>query len=342
MLIRWLWVVFGAITLMVIVGGVTRLTGSGLSMVEWRPLMGTLPPLSTTEWDRVFELYKASPQYLQVNHWMTLADFKSIFFWEYVHRLFGRMIGLIFFLPMAWFWLRGQLSGEHRWRALGALFLGGCQGLLGWYMVRSGLVDEPAVSHFRLAAHLSMAFFLGVYIIDWVFTLRDKRQPREGIAKSEGYFVKALLLFGLCLTVQIVYGAFLAGTRAGYMYQSFPLLNGSLITPAIAAANDGLQLLFQHRDFFNLFHRLLALGLGLAGVGLFVWGRGISNASLAARRSLYIFFGLLLTQVLLGVLTALYRIPTPLGALHQVVAFWLLASLIWALRSFGWRCRSET
>ena len=339
-LIRWLWVVFGAITLMVIVGGVTRLTGSGLSMVEWRPLMGTLPPLSTTEWNRVFELYKASPQYLQVNHWMTLADFKSIFFWEYVHRFFGRMIGLIFFLPMVWFWLRGQLSGEHRWRALGALILGGCQGLLGWYMVKSGLIDEPAVSHFRLAAHLSMAFFLGVYIIDWLFTLKIQRQPRDDLSKPENGFIKALLAFAVCLTIQIVYGAFLAGTRAGYMYQSFPLLNGSLITPAMAAADDGLALLFQHRDFFNLFHRILAIALGLAGIGLFIWGRRKPGYSVPTQRSLNLFVGLLLTQVLLGILTAFFRIPTPLGALHQVVAFWLLASLIWALRSFGWRSPS--
>ena len=165
------------VCLMVLVGGTTRLTGSGLSMVEWRPLMGTLPPLSDAEWVRVFDIYKESPQYQSVNQWMNMADFKQIFFWEYVHRLLGRLIGLVFFLPMLFLWLKGYLVGKQRLRAMVALILGGAQGLLGWYMVRSGLVDIPAVSHYRLAAHLSLAFFLGIYVLWWILDLRSTRTP---------------------------------------------------------------------------------------------------------------------------------------------------------------------
>ena len=163
---------------MILVGGTTRLTGSGLSMVEWRPLMGTLPPLTDAEWSRVFEIYQASPQYQTVNQWMTMSDFKQIFFWEYLHRLFGRLIGLVYFLPMLFLWFKKHLIGKQRVRAVVAFFLGGGQGVLGWYMVKSGLVDIPAVSHYRLAAHLSLAFFLGAYVMWWILDLRSARIGR--------------------------------------------------------------------------------------------------------------------------------------------------------------------
>ena len=159
----WLVAVYLMIAAMVLIGGVTRLTGSGLSMVTWRPLMGTLPPLNEADWLAVFEQYKQSPQYLQVNDWMGLSDFKRIFFWEYVHRLFGRLIGLVFFIPWVWLAFRKHLRGRWAARSAVAFVLGGLQGLLGWYMVKSGLVDEPTVSHYRLAAHLSLAFFVGAF-----------------------------------------------------------------------------------------------------------------------------------------------------------------------------------
>ncbi|MEZ4463423.1 MAG: COX15/CtaA family protein [bacterium] len=182
----WLWVVWGMILTMVVVGGITRLTGSGLSMVEWRPLMGALPPLSEAEWLAVFEQYKQSPQYQQVNHWMTLGDFERIFFWEYFHRLLGRLIGVVVLVPGLWFLVRRRLRGKRAVQVLLAFVFGGLQGLLGWYMVKSGLVDVPAVSHYRLAAHLSLAFFVGCWILWILMGLRAPavRTPAPRVARG--------------------------------------------------------------------------------------------------------------------------------------------------------------
>ena len=222
--IWWLMVVYAMVATMVLIGGITRLTGSGLSMVTWEPVMGLLPPTSDEAWRALFAQYQASPQFQQINHWMTLPDFKQIFFWEYVHRVFGRLIGLVFFFPWLVFTLRGMLRGRLALRAFVAFVLGGLQGLLGWYMVKSGLVDIPAVSHYRLAAHLSLAFFIGGYVLWLLLDLRDRqpRRPNTSLASMGRWFL------GLtCL--QIVFGAFMAGTRAGYLYQTFPDMNGVMV-----------------------------------------------------------------------------------------------------------------
>ena len=319
---RWLWCVYGMVCLMILVGGTTRLTGSGLSMVEWRPLMGTLPPMSDAEWTRVFDIYKDSPQYQTVNQWMTMADFKPIFFWEYLHRLLGRLIGLVFFVPMAVLWLRGHLVGKSRIRALIALILGGCQGLLGWYMVKSGLVDIPAVSHYRLAAHLSLAFFLGAYVLWWILDLRST--PNDaGHRRTDCYVFLGLL----CL--QIVYGAFMAGTRAGYMYQSFPLLNGSLIPQGAWIDVVGWINLSDNRELINVIHRWLSIAL--AGLGFSIVLRRLRWANLSRHLKIaaYTFLGALLLQVGLGILTAAMHIPVSLGAAHQLLAFGLLSASLW-------------
>ena len=309
------------VCLMVLVGGTTRLTGSGLSMVEWRPLMGTLPPLSDAEWVRVFDIYKESPQYQSVNQWMNMADFKQIFFWEYVHRLLGRVIGLVFFLPMLFLWLKGYLVGKQRLRAMVALILGGAQGLLGWYMVKSGLVDIPAVSHYRLAAHLSLAFFLGIYVLWWILDLRSTRTP-TGISRRGCYAF--LVLLGL----QIVYGAFVAGTRAGYMYQTFPLLNGVLLPDGAWVDPLGLFNLSDNRELLNVIHRWLAVVL--TAVGLYVAFKRRSTAlPQHIRRAAMVFGWVLALQVGLGILTAMTHIPTALGAAHQLLAFALLSVTVW-------------
>ena len=323
---RWLWVVYGMVCLMIVVGGTTRLTGSGLSMVEWRPLMGTLPPLGDKEWRRVFEMYQASPQYLTVNAWMSIADFKVIFFWEYIHRLIGRLIGLVFFLPMVVLWLRGHLNGGDRWRALTALCLGGLQGLLGWYMVKSGLVDIPAVSHFRLAAHLSLAFFLGAFVLWWIFDLRatpltesTTRPPRRVLS---GFFIALLV-------VQIVYGAFVAGTRAGYMYTSFPLLNGTLIPQGAWLSPFGLHNLIENRELLNVIHRIMAMVLFGMGAWLTIPLIKRNHRHQVRMRAAQVLLGVLIFQILLGILTVLLHIPVILGALHQITAFLLLSAALW-------------
>jgi len=314
----WLWVVYGFIAAMVLIGGITRLTGSGLSMVDWHPLMGALPPLNEADWLAVFGRYQASPQYQQVNGWMTLGDFQQIFFWEYIHRLFGRLIGVVFFVPWLYFTARRRLRGRWATRALVAFVLGGLQGVLGWFMVKSGLVDVPAVSHYRLAAHLSLAFFVGAYVV-WLALDMRPGQPRDGDRRLRRI---GWTLVGL-LAVQIVYGAFMAGTRAGYMYQTWPDMNGVLVPAGIARLEPVWLNLFENVDAINFIHRTLAWVVAGLSIGLAV---AAIRAARTARqtRVAWLLGGGVVVQFVLGVLTVVYGVPVALGAAHQLGAYALL------------------
>lgn len=317
----WLWTVYAFIAAMVLIGGITRLTGSGLSMVTWHPLMGALPPLNEADWLTVFEQYKQSPQYLQVNHWMTLGDFKRIFFWEYFHRLFGRLIGVVFFLPWLYFTVRRRLQGRWAVRAFIAFVLGGLQGLLGWYMVKSGLVDVPEVSHFRLAAHLSLAFFVGAYIVWLALDMRPgaDRRPDARLSRLGWAFIAVM-------AVQIVYGAFMAGTRAGFMYQTWPDMNGALIPATVGTMSPIWHDLVSNLDTINLIHRSLAWVVAALALAMAValWRR----ADARSRRASLAVGGGVLVQFVLGVLTVLYAVPTALGAAHQLMAYFLLTAAL--------------
>ena len=320
----WLLAVYGMIAAMVLIGGVTRLTGSGLSMVTWRPLMGALPPLGEADWQAVFEQYQQFPQYQRVNDWMTLADFKRIFFWEYLHRLFGRLIGVVFFIPWLWLILRKRLRGRWAARSFIAFVLGGLQGVLGWYMVKSGLVDIPAVSHFRLAAHLGLAFFVGGYV--W-WMLLDLR-PGEGSRTAPFGRRWGWAFLGL-LVLQIVYGAFVAGTRAGFMYQTFPDMNGVMVPADWLSLEPAWRNFVANHDTINFVHRSLGWVVGFTGLAL-----GVVSARRAetARQRLtaYAVAGCVLLQFALGVAAVVMAIPTALGAAHQLGAFVLLsAALAW-------------
>ncbi len=318
----WLWIVYGFIGAMVLIGGITRLTGSGLSMVDWHPLMGALPPLSEPDWLAVFERYKSSPQYVQVNHWMTLGDFKQIFFWEYFHRLFGRLIGVVFFVPWLYFTLRGQLRGQWAVRAFIAFVLGGLQGLLGWFMVKSGLVDVPAVSHYRLAAHLSLAFFVGAYIVWLALDMRPGGQrPGDRRLRRSGW-----ALIGL-LTVQIVYGAFMAGTRAGYMYRTWPDMHGVWVPGDVLAMSPAWLNLFENPDTINFVHRTLAWFV--AGFAVWLAIAAFRRADATRHRVAAVLLGGgVLVQFVLGVLTVLYGVPVALGSAHQLGAYALLTAAL--------------
>lgn len=317
------WLLTGCflVGMMVVIGGITRLTQSGLSMVTWDPVMGAIPPLSTEEWEESFELYKSSPEFIHYHSHFTLSDYKQIFFWEYLHRLLGRIIGLVFLIPCAIFWIKGYLDKNLKKHLLIIFVLGGFQGLLGWFMVKSGLVDVPHVSHYRLASHLIMAIFLMIYIYQTALNLKYIRVKRGGLQFWKRVFT---FLFSMVF-VQIIYGAFVAGLKAGFMYNTFPLMNGQLIPDefGIIYEREGFYSLFEAGGIVQFIHRTIAIILGVIMILIVVKIRGI-NFSREQLKSIYIVASIMFIQILLGILTLLYMVPVSLGVIHQVVAIVLI------------------
>ena len=302
----------GLVAIMVVIGGVTRLTGSGLSMVEWRPLIGILPPLTETEWMRVFKLYQTSPEFLQVNINMDLAGFKVIFFWEYVHRVWGRLLGLAFGLPLLFFWLSGRIPQGYGLPLLGLLALGGVQGIIGWWMVTSGLVDNPAVSQYRLATHLSMALLILVLLLWTALNLRFGRSKRPS-----GHAAMTLLLVALT----IIAGAFVAGMDAGLLYNEYPLMGDGLVP--VEYGENGLSDPFDNPASAQFHHRWIAVLAVLAVAGLWVSGLRKGLGGLA-----HIMAVSVIIQFLLGLTTLLLGVPVWAGALHQAGAVLLLSVVL--------------
>lgn len=322
-----IWLMVGAILIaaMVTIGGITRLTGSGLSITEWNLLMGTLPPLSEAEWVQLFEKYQATPQYQQVNSHFGLEQFKGIFWWEYIHRLLGRALGLIFIIPFGWFLARGYFDRSLRHRVLLIFGLGAFQGLLGWLMVASGLTDRPAVSHYRLAAHLLTAlvtFSVTLWVALEVIN-RDRRTVPVPVAIH-----RQAWLFAAILMVQITYGAFVAGLRAGFAFNTFPLMGGRLVPQGLLALAPALSNLTDNPMTVQFIHRMLAWLL--VGFGLWLWYTlRVHNVKGPADR-----LGLaLVLQFTLGAITILQLPGNPVlwGALHQAGAVLLLAAVVQVL-----------
>lgn len=320
----WLVGVAAMIFAMVVIGGITRLTESGLSMVEWRPVTGWLPPLSEAEWQRVFALYQDSPEFRRVNSAMTLAEFKTIFWWEFVHRLWGRLIGVAFFVPLVAFLATGRIHRQLAPRLFGLFLLGGLQGAVGWWMVASGLVHDPAVSQYRLAAHLSLALVLYVAVL-WI-GLGLLLGPRGGAADrrrwGEGMAVAALL------ALTIVAGAFVAGLDAGLAYNTFPLMGGQLVPEAYGDLDPWIANWFENTAAVQFNHRLLATATLLAALWLAWRSRDAAPAVAAAGRLVAVAAAL---QFVLGVATLLAFVPVSLGALHQAGAVLLITALLWWL-----------
>jgi len=316
------------IFVMISIGGITRLTGSGLSIVEWRPLIGLLPPLSDAEWARVFTLYQTSPQYQEVNTGITLAVFKSIFWWEYLHRLWGRLIGVVFFLPFLWFLLRRQLAWSLAPRLVVLFILGGAQGALGWYMVQSGLVDIPEVSQYRLTAHLVLALALYAALLWTALQLRHPEPETTPDRRLAG--IRALAHTTVVLiTVTIISGAFVAGTDAGFVFNTFPLMEGRLV-PVGYLPQPWFVSPFEDLATIQFHHRVLAIvSLGIA---IATWWR--SRWIVLVPRARRIANGLMITvclQVALGISTLVLVVPTPLAAAHQAGAVLLLTVTLWLL-----------
>lgn len=311
---------------MVVLGGVTRLTDSGLSMVEWRPVTGWLPPFSEVEWLRIFEKYQAFPEFHKVNADMTVGEFKGIFWLEFLHRLWGRLIGVAFFVPFVFFLIKGRIRGR-RMVVLGLIFiLGGLQGGMGWYMVKSGLVDRPDVSQYRLAAHLILALVIYGSLIWCGLEAWFGRKTVKGADSGLFAYSRWVLIL---IFVTAFSGALVAGLDAGLSYNTFPLMDGELIPEGLFSSQPAYLNLFENRLTVQFDHRLLAVITFFLVIRFwYVTHKAVSPA--AVRRSVQGLAVMACVQVGLGISTLLLAVPTLLGALHQAGALVLLGFAIFA------------
>lgn len=326
-----IWLLTGCllIFLMVVIGGITRLTHSGLSMVDWNPIMGFIPPLNETDWNVAFEKYKLYPEYQLVNSHFTLEEFKSIFFWEYLHRVIGRVIGLVFIIPFIYFLIRKRLSREVILQSLILLAMGGLQGFIGWWMVKSGLVKDPDVSHYRLATHLITAFLTFAYTF-WValgLIYEDKKT-----LDFKGLRLVLYFIFGATV-IQIIYGAFVAGLNAGFVMNTFPKMGDQWINDSVTALAPFWTNFVEGIGGVQFVHRYLAYVVVSLILYFAIACRKYEltiRQKIATKTMLYAVG----VQFLLGVFTLLYAVPVWLGVVHQVGAFLLLASVVYVLHAF--------
>ncbi|MEM6781816.1 MAG: COX15/CtaA family protein [Pseudomonadota bacterium] len=303
----WLFGVAAMVLTMAVIGAITRLTGSGLSMVEWQPVSGILPPLSEQQWLEEFNLYRQSPEYQKINAGMALEDFKFIFFWEWFHRIWGRMIGAALAIPLLIFALKKIIPQGYTLKIFGVGLLVGCQALMGWYMVQSGLVERPSVSHYRLAAHLSLAFVIFGALLWLAFDLLELNK-KEAVfcVRRHGWTSLGFL------SITVVWGAFVAGLDAGLLYNSFPLMNGDVFP-------SGSPDILNDHGWVQFAHRWIAMFTGLF---VFAFALRIQSWALA---------GMVITQVGLGIATLLSQVWIPLATLHQAGAFILVGILLFEL-----------
>ena len=318
-LVVWLSCVCAVIYLMIVVGGVTRLTQSGLSMVDWRPIMGVIPPLKLTDWEQAFEAYKQYPEFLKINRDMDLEQFKGIFYWEFGHRLLGRVIGLVYFIPFVVFLALGRIEKKWRPKLWAAFVLGGLQGLMGWYMVKSGLVDVPHVSHFRLAAHLLLAILILGFLFWLILELAGVKRMSVPVGLQR-LAVGMLLL----LALQLLLGAFTAGLDAGHGFNTYPLMHGQWLADAAVMMEPFWRNFIENGVMIQFMHRWIG-ALLLVGV---VW-----LAFAAAKNGMLLPAILLVvitaTQFGIGVATLMLRVPVVLGSLHQAVACLMVLALVY-------------
>ena len=317
----WLWTSLISIFAMVVIGGMTRLTESGLSITEWRPLIGALPPITEADWQDLFQLYRQSPEFQKKNFGIDLAEFKTIFWWEYAHRLWGRMIGIIYGVPLVVFWWRGWFGPALARRFLVIFCLGGLQGVVGWWMVASGLVDRPEVSVYRLTVHLCLAFLVAALILWTLCDLAGMALPAPLSARRAAWLVLGLV------SVTVIAGALVAGNDAGLVYNSFPLMDGHLVPPDYFRPDiEPLwRNLFESHAAVQLHHRVLALAT-LAAILWFGW---VHRRHPALVRPATLLALMALVQVGLGIATLLLGVPIALGVLHQAGAFILFLLAVW-------------
>lgn len=328
----WLYFVALLVFAMVLVGGATRLTDSGLSITEWKPIHGAIPPLTEQEWLEEFDKYRQIPEYQQVNKGMSLSEFKFIFWWEWGHRQLGRFIGLAFFLPMVFFWASGRLTDAVKPKLVVLLFLGGLQGVIGWWMVASGLVDRVDVSQYRLATHLTLASVIFVALV-WVARgYRRTDQMPECVSADRHVLIVGFMLF--LVLIQFFLGGLVAGTDAGMTYNTWPLIDGSFIPDRLYDTSPAWLAAFEDRMTIQFNHRMMAYFLSL--FALFVWLRIWRDPFAAQMTIATTVMGVaLLLQIILGIVTLLLAVPLTMGLIHQAGAVILLGATTILFRDLG-------
>ncbi|MCW5606454.1 MAG: COX15/CtaA family protein [Nitrosomonas sp.] len=323
----WLLICCALVFAMIVVGGVTRLTDSGLSIVEWQPLVGTLPPITQTDWDELLDKYRTSPQYQQINKGMSIDEFKTIFWWEYFHRLLGRLIGLVFFIPFIYFLFRKKIDKPLGLKLTGIFILGGLQGFMGWYMVMSGLIDNPHVSQYRLTAHLGLAFIIFAAMFWVALGLLSRSDATAANPDTDGLRRFAYGLSWL-IFIMILSGGFVAGIRAGLAYNTFPLMNGHFIPPDLFILEPWYRNFFENMTTVQFDHRMIAWLL-MFSIPLF-WFKAIrAKLSKTTQLACHLFLLMLIIQVTLGITTLLHVVPIHLAASHQGGAVLLFAASLW-------------
>jgi cytochrome c oxidase assembly protein subunit 15 len=324
---------------MVVVGGATRLTGSGLSITEWQPILGVVPPVSEAAWQDAFEKYRHIPEYSLINRGMSLDGFKAIYWWEWTHRLLGRLIGVAFFIPFAIFVARGSIPRAFIPRIAALFVLGGAQGALGWFMVKSGLADRVDVSQYRLAAHLALAvaiagcaFWLALSIGGSAKAQEKSSDEKTSLLVKLGAVILASLVY-----VQIIAGAFVAGLKAGQASNTWPLMNGEIIPPGLDAFSPWYVNLFENPLTAQFAHRAVAYAIAIfvAAFLVFIWN---TERARALRLPILTITAAVLIQIALGVATIVYSVPLVIALAHQANAIFVFALSLWALHraiSFG-------
>ncbi len=333
---NWLFILCAMILGMIVLGGLTRLTESGLSMVNWKPITGWLPPLDEQAWRAVFEAYRQSPEYTKVNFGMSLGDFKGIFWLEYIHRLWGRAMGVVFFLPFVFFVYRGWVDRRMAPILVTFFILGGLQGGLGWFMVKSGLVNHPDVSQYRLTAHLGLAVFLYGIMLRYGFSLRRGYDAvRPMLHKGVAGLRMQLILLSILVFITLLSGGFVAGLNAGLIYNTFPLMDGVMIPAELYDGEPFYLSAFEDIMTVQFNHRVLAMITLMCVAAVWLMSFAV-KLSARQRASLMIVMLVVVIQVALGITTLLLMVPISIAALHQLGAIILFSSIIYAIYVVEW------
>lgn len=330
-----IWLLTGCflIFIMVLVGGITRLTGSGLSITEWKPIMGAIPPLNDAEWNIAFQKYQQIPQFQKINYHFDLNDFKTIFWWEFIHRLIGRLIGIVFLIPFFYFLVKGKFQKPMINKVLFLFLLGALQGFLGWFMVSSGLAERTSVSHIRLAIHLMAAFITFAFTFYYALELIYEDVQKKKITPKSFYFKNFNGLIFSLLIVQIIYGAFVAGLHAGKLHNTFPLMSGQVIPSGMNTMDSFASNVFDNPVTVQFIHRFMAFTLVFLCSWIFIQSKK-SILNNFQRKGINWLLTAVLFQFLLGVLTILSQVNIVLASLHQIGAFFLFSVSIYLIYHF--------